>query len=238
MNLKLNRSENPVVAAPTKNTSFQQLVAEIIGTAFLLSAVVGSGIMGERLSGGNVAIALLANSLATGCALIVLILIFAPISGGHFNPAVTLSAVLDRKLSLTEAGLYILAQVLGAILGVLMAHLMFGYPLWTFSVHVREGWAQCFSEAVATFGLLAVIHGCRRYSTPIIAVAIGGYITSAYWFTSSTSFANPAVTLARAITDTFAGIRPNDVLPFVASQVVGAFTATLFFRWLLKERTS
>jgi len=213
----------------------RRFIAETLGTAFLLCAVVGSGIMGEKLADGNTALALLANSLATGVALTVLILVFVPLSGAYFNPVVTLSALLGKRLSICEAGLYLLAQISGAFLGVWAAHLMFGHPVWMVSHHIREGSAQWFSEWVATFGLLSVIHGCKRYSAPIIAFAVGGYITSAYWFTASTSFANPAVTCARAVTDTFTGIRPSDVLPFVTAQIVGAVSATFLFRWLDKE---
>ena len=213
----------------------RKFVAEALGTAFLLCVVVGSGIMGETLSEGNVAIALLANSLATGMGLIVLILIFSPISGAHFNPVVTLSALLGKKLALPTALLYFLFQIGGAFLGVWVAHLMFGKPVWMISQHVRSGWAQCFSEGIATFGLLSVILGCKKYSTPVIAIAVGSYIISAYWFTSSTSFANPAVTMARAVTDTFSGIRPNDVLGFIVAQILGASIAIYLFRWLEKE---
>ncbi|MBI3541298.1 MAG: aquaporin family protein [Deltaproteobacteria bacterium] len=213
----------------------RRFVAELIGTAFLLCAIVGSGIMGETLANGNVALALLANSLATGLALMGLILIFTPISGAHFNPLVTLSAVLEKKLAPNMAVSYLFAQVGGAFLGVWAAHLMFGHPVWVVSHHARAGVGQYFSEWLATFGLLAVIHGCKRYSPPVIAFAVGGYITSAYWFTASTSFANPAVTLARAVTDTFTGIRPSDVLPFVAAQIMGALSATFLFRWFWKE---
>lgn len=214
----------------------RRFFAELLGTAFLLCAVVGSGIMGEKLAGGNVALALLANSLATGAALIVLILIFAPISGAHFNPAVTLSMALAGHLSRFEVIAYLLAQIMGAFLGVWCAHLMFGYPILMVSQHAREGGSQWFSEWIATFGLLAVIHGCKRYSTPVIAFAVGGYITSAYWFTASTSFANPAVTIARATTNTFTGIRPADVPPFIIAQIFGAIAATFFFRWFVGDK--
>ncbi len=216
----------------------RRFVAELLGTAFLLCAVVGSGIMGEKLAGGNVALALLANSLATGAALIVLILIFAPISGAHFNPAVTLSMALEGRLSRIEVTTYLLAQIMGSFLGVWCAHLMFGHPILMISQHARGGASQWFSEWIATLGLLAVIHGCKRYSTPIIAFAVGGYITSAYWFTASTSFANPAVTIARATTNTFAGIRPADVLPFIIAQIFGAFVATCLFQWFEGDKKS
>jgi glycerol uptake facilitator-like aquaporin len=211
----------------------RRLVAEGLGTAFLLAAVVGSGIMGERLAAGNVALALLANSAATGAALFVLILTFGPISGAHFNPAVTLADAWLGGVSWREAPGYVSVQVLGAFAGVVVAHLMFGEPLLIASTKVRAGPAQLFSEFVATFGLLAVIWGCARQRTAMVALAVAAYIMGAYWFTASTSFANPAVTLARAATDTFAGIRPADAPPFVAVQVLGAFAATVLLRWLL-----
>lgn len=214
----------------------RHLASEALGTALLLCAVVGSGIMGEKLSGGNVAIALLANSLATGCALVALILVFAPLSGAHFNPVVTLSVAFSQNISKTF--LTILSQFAGALIGVWAAHFMFGLPLIEFSQHAREGWSQWFSEGLATFGLLSVIHGCKRYSTPVMALAVGGYIMAAYWFTSSTSFANPAVTLARAFTDTFAGIRPADVIPFILAQMTGAFLATFLFGWFDKKSSA
>jgi glycerol uptake facilitator-like aquaporin len=211
----------------------RRLVAEGLGTAFLLAAVVGSGIMGERLAGGNVALALLANSAATGAALFALILTFGPISGAHFNPAVTLPGAWLGGVPWRAAPGYIFVQVVGALAGVIVAHLMFGEPLLTASTKVRAGSAQVLSEFVATFGLVAVIWGCARQRTAAVALAVAAYITAAYWFTASTSFANPAVTLARAATDTFAGIRPADALPFFAAQVMGAFAATVLFRWLL-----
>ena len=216
----------------------RQLVSEGLGTACLLCAVVGSGIMGEQLAGGNLALVLLVNSLATGAVLACLILIFAPLSGAHFNPVVTLAAVLAGKLSRWEALFYFFVQVIGALLGVWTAHLMFGLPVWMVSHHPRSGSAQWLSESIATFGLVAVIHGCKRYSIPVLALAVGGYIAAAYWFTSSTSFANPAVTLARALTDTFVGIRPADVFPFVITQLLGGLAATLLFRWLAKTDAS
>jgi glycerol uptake facilitator-like aquaporin len=211
----------------------RRLVAEGLGTAFLLAAVVGSGIMGERLAGGNVALALLANSTATGAALFTLILTFGPVSGAHFNPAVTLADAWLGGLPWREAPGYIFAQVVGAFAGVVVAHLMFSEPLLAASTKARTGSAQVFSEFVATFGLVAVIWGCARQRTAAVALAVAAYIAAAYWFTASTSFANPAVTLARAATDTFAGIRPADALPFIAAQVLGAFAATVLFRWLL-----
>ena len=211
------------------------LVSECIGTAFLLTAVVGSGIMGDRLSGSNVAIALLANSVATGAALVVLILTFGPISGAHFNPVVSFADASQGGLSWPTATRYAVAQTFGAVIGVAVANLMFSEPIVAWSQHARAGWAQAFSEFVATFGLLAVIWSCSRRRTAVVPFAVGAYITAAYWFTSSTSFANPAVTLARTLTNTFTGIRPVDVLPFVAAQVVGATVATALFRWLVPQ---
>lgn len=218
----------------------RRVAAEALGTAFLLAAVVG-GIMGERLAGGNVAIALLANTLATGAALVALILAFGPISGAHFNPAVTLAEAWQGGVAWREAPAYLAAQVSGGFAGVAAAHLMFGQPLFFASHRVRSGYAQLFSEFVATFGLLAVIQGCARLRSSAVPFAVGAYITAAYWFTSSTSFANPAVTLARAASDTFAGIRPVDAPGFVAAQLAGALAATLLFRWLAppqQEKTS
>jgi len=213
-------------------TLARRTAAEAIGTALLLAAVVGSGIMGERLAGGNVAIALLANSLATGAALVALILAFGPISGAHFNPAVTLAQASRARISGREAAAFVLAQLAGAFAGVACAHLMFGEPLLSASTHARSGTAQAFSEGVATFGLVAVIFGCGRRPPSAAAFAVGTYITAAYWFTASTSFANPAVTLARAATDTFSGIRPADAPAFVAAQIAGAALATALFAWL------
>jgi glycerol uptake facilitator-like aquaporin len=211
----------------------RRLAAEGIGTALLLAAVVGSGIMGERLADGNVGIALLANTLATGAALVALILTFGPISGAHFNPAVTLAAAAQGVLSRREVLSYLSVQVLGAFAGVAAAHAMFGEPLYSPSTHARSGPAQAFSEFVATFGLLVTIAGCTRFQPRAIAFAVGAYITSAYWFTASTSFANPAVTLARACTDTFSGIRPIDVPAFLVVQLASVGAATVISRWLL-----
>ena len=211
----------------------RRLTAELVGTAFLLAAVVGSGIMGERLAGGNVAIALLANTIATGAALVALILAFGPISGGHFNPAVTLADAWQRGVRWRDVPAYIAAQIAGAFLGVVVAHLMFGAPILSASRHARSGGSQVFSEFVATAGLLCVIWGCARARASTVPFAVGAYITAAYWFTASTSFANPAVTLARSMTSTFSGIRPADAPGFIAAQLVGAFAATLLFRWLL-----
>lgn len=210
----------------------RRVVAEAVGTAFLLAAVVGSGIMGERLAGGNLAIALLANTIATGAALVCLILTLGPISGAHFNPAVTLADAWQGGLPWREAAAYVGAQVGGAFAGVAAAHVMFSQPVFFASRHVRSGGAQLFSEFVATFGLLSVIWGCVRFRSSAVPFAVGAYITAAYWFTASTSFANPAVTLARAASDTFAGIRPVDAPGFIVAQLIGAASATLLFGWL------
>jgi glycerol uptake facilitator-like aquaporin len=213
----------------------RRIVAEGLGTAFLLAAVIGSGIMGERLATGNVAIALLANTLATGAALVALILAFGPISGAHFNPAVTISDAWQGGLPWREVPAYIAAQIAGAFCGVAVAHLMFGLPVFFASHHARSGLAQVFSEFVASFGLLAVIWGCVRVRSQSVPFAVAAYIMAAYWFTSSNSFANPAVTLARAASDTFAGIRPVDAPGFILAQLAGAFAATALFRWLIPE---
>src|SRR5438552_12727201 len=211
----------------------RKLVAEALGTALLLATVVGSGIMGEQLAGGNVAIALLANTIATGAGLVALILTFGPVSGAHFNPAVTLADASQRGLAWRDVPVYLIAQVVGAFLGVAVAHVMFKQPAIFFaSHHERAGMAQLVSEFVATFGLLSVIWGVVRRRSAAVPFAVGAYITAAYWFTSSTSFANPAVTLARAASDTFAGIRPADAPGFIAAQLVGAAAATTLFRWL------
>jgi glycerol uptake facilitator-like aquaporin len=215
-------------------TLTRRLAAEALGTAFLLAIVIGSGIMGERLAGGNVAIALLGNTLATGAGLVVLILVFGPISGAHFNPAVTLAEAIRGQLRWSDASPYIVAQIAGAFAGVAAAHLMFEEPLFFASLHVRAGPAQWWSEFVATFGLLATILGCARNRPSAIPFAVGLYITAAYWFTSSTSFANPAVTLARAASDTFAGIRPVDAPMFIVAQLVGAVCAVWVFGWLFR----
>jgi glycerol uptake facilitator-like aquaporin len=216
-----------------RSTAARALAAEGVGTAMLLAAVVGSGIMGERLAGGNVAVALLANTLATGAALVALITTFGPISGAHFNPAVTLADASQGGLPWTVAAGYVVVQFTGAIGGVAVAHLMFDQPLLSLSTHVRSGASQVFSEFVATFGLLAVIWGVSRRRAAVVPFAVAAYITAAYWFTASTSFANPAVTVARAFTDTFAGIRPVDVPGFLTGQIAGAAAATVFFRWLV-----
>jgi glycerol uptake facilitator-like aquaporin len=207
--------------------------AECLGTALLLATVVGSGIMGEKLAGGNLAVALLANTIATGAGLVALILTFGPISGAHFNPAVTLADASQGGLPWQEVPLYIVAQVLGAFGGVAVAHVMFEKQVFFASTHDRSGLAQMVSEFVATFGLLSVIWGCVRRRPNAVPFAVGAYITAAYWFTSSTSFANPAVTLARAASDTFAGIRPADVPGFIVAQLLGAAAATGLFRLLV-----
>ncbi|WP_437587522.1 aquaporin [Sorangium sp. So ce1000] len=218
---------------PPRADLTRRAVAEALGTALLLATVVGSGIMAERLAGGNVAIALLANTIATGAALVALLLTFGAISGAHFNPAVTLADASQGGLPWREVPAYILAQVAGAFAGVAVAHVMFGEVLFSASQHERSGVAQMVSEFVATFGLLAVIWGSVRRRAESVPFAVGAYITAAYWFTSSTSFANPAVTLARAASDTFAGIRPADAPGFIVAQVAGAAAATLAFRWLV-----
>jgi len=212
----------------------RRATAEGVGTAMLLAAVVGSGIMGDRLAGGNVAIALLANTVATGAALVALILTFGPVSGAHFNPAVTIADATLGGIAWREVPVYIAAQIAGAFGGVATADLMFGLPIFFASHHERSGPAQLFSEFVSTFGLLAVIWGCsRRRSSAAVPFAVGAYITAAYWFTASTSFANPAVTIARAASDTFAGIRPADVPGFIVAQMAGAMAATWLFHWLV-----
>jgi glycerol uptake facilitator-like aquaporin len=215
------------------NATFRRVTSEFLGTGILVATVVGSGIMGERLAGGNVAIALLANTIATGAALVALILTFGPISGAHFNPAVSIADAIEKGMSWTLAACYIPAPCLGAVVGAIVAHLMFGLPAVSVSHHVRSGNAQTFSEFVATFGLLSVIWGCSRRRSEMVAFAVGAYIAAAYWFTASTSFANPAVTIGRCLSDTFAGIRPTDVPSFILAQLCGAVTATFLFRWLV-----
>jgi glycerol uptake facilitator-like aquaporin len=211
----------------------RRVAAEALGTAMLLAAVVGSGIMGERLSGGNVAVALLANTSAAGAALVALILTFGSISGAHFNPAVTLADASQGGIAWRDVPAYIVAQVVGAFVGVASANVMFDLPVFFASRHERHGAALVFSEFVATFGLLAVIWGCARLRSQAVPFAVAAYIIAAAWFTSSTSFANPAVTLARSASDTFAGIRLNDAPAFIAAQLLGAGAATAFFRWLI-----
>jgi glycerol uptake facilitator-like aquaporin/protein-tyrosine-phosphatase len=211
----------------------KRATAEFMGTCFLVAGVVGSGIMAERLSGGSVALALLANTLATGAILVALILAFGSISGAHFNPAVTLADALEHGIPWREVPAYTAAQLCGGFTGSAVANLMFGLPLFSISEHARSGPAQVLSEFVATFGLMAVIWGCSRLRAGAVPFAVGAYITAAYWFTSSTSFANPAVTLARTVSNTFSGIRPADAPAFIAAQLTGAITATLLFRWLI-----
>ena len=215
----------------------RRTVAEWLGTAFLLAAVVGSGIMAERLASGNAALALLCNTIPTGAILVVLILIFGPISGAHFNPAVTLAVASRGKLPWAIAGLYIMTQIVGAIVGVYAAHLMFELPVFQFSLTQRTGAGQWLAEAVATFGLLLTIFGCVARTPAATPYAVGLYITSAYWFTASTSFANPAVTIARSLSNTFAGIASNGVLPFISAQLLGAAGAALLASWLWKQET-
>jgi len=214
----------------------RRALAEALGTGFLVTAVVGSGIMAERLAAGNMALALLANTIATGAALLALILAFGPFSGAHFNPAVSLSMALGRRIPFYDASAYIGAQFGGAVLGTLLAHIMFAVPLVTLSHHQRAGLPQLAAEFIATFGLLIVIFGCLRAQSSISGVA--AYITSAYWFTSSTSFANPAVTIARSLTDTFTGIRPVDVPGFIVAQILGSLAATVFCSRLLPARAA
>ena len=211
----------------------RQLAAEALGTALLLAIVVGSGIMGERLAGGNVAIALLGNTLATGAGLVVLITVFGPISGAHFNPAVTLVMALRREISARLAAAYVAAQVAGAVLGVWAAHAMFAEPIWQISTKLRDGPAQAWSEVVATFGLVVTILGVSRARAEFTPVAVGLYITAAYWFTASTSFGNPAVTVARSLSNTFAGIAPSSAPAFIAAQIAGALAALGVMGWLL-----
>jgi glycerol uptake facilitator-like aquaporin len=211
----------------------KRIVAEALGTGLLVSAVIGSGIMGERLAGGNVAIALLANTIATGAALVALILTFGPISGAHFNPAITIADAIEHGLPWRETPMYVMAQCVGGVIGTAVAHLMFGLGFYSLSSHPRHGWPIVFSEFVATFGLLSVVWGCSRLRSTLVPFAVASYITAAYWFTASTSFANPAVTIARCLSDTFAGIKPADVPMFIVAQVVGAIMATTLFRWLV-----
>ncbi|HEY2243098.1 MAG TPA: MIP/aquaporin family protein [Xanthobacteraceae bacterium] len=215
-----------------KSSLGQRTVAEFLGTAFLLAAVVGSGIMAARLAGGNAALALLCNTIATGAILTVLILTFGPVSGAHFNPAVSLAAALRGDMSASSTALYIGAQLTGAVLGVWAAHLMFELPVLQISLTSRAGVGQWLAEAIATFGLLLTILGCSARNSAAIPYAVGLYITSAYWFTASTSFANPAVTIARSLSDTFAGIAPAGVIAFIAAQLLGMLAAVALGRWL------
>jgi glycerol uptake facilitator-like aquaporin len=213
----------------------QRAASETLGTAFLLATVIGSGIMAQRLSGGNDALALLCNTLPTGAILTVLILILGPVSGAHFNPAVSLAFGFRGAISWPTVGLYLFAQLCGAVIGVWAAHLMFELPVWQLSTHIRTGSGQWLAEAVATFGLLLTIFGCVAKSPAAVAYAVGLYITAAYWFTASTSFANPAVTLARSLSDTFAGIAPAGVAAFVGAQMAGMLAAVLLGRWLWRS---
>jgi glycerol uptake facilitator-like aquaporin len=215
----------------------RRIFAEWLGTAFLLATIIGSGIMAERLAGGNAALALLGNTIPTGCILIVLILIFAPISGAHFNPAVSLAFALRGELPWSIAGGYIVAQIIGAVAGVWAAHLMFELPVWQLSATSRAGAGQWFAEAIATFGLLLTIFGCVARTSAAIPYAVGLYITAAYWFTASTSFANPAVTIARSLSDTFAGIAPAGAPAFIVAQLVGMGVAVLVGRWLWAKQS-
>jgi glycerol uptake facilitator-like aquaporin len=210
----------------------KRLTAEALGTAFLLAGVVGSGIMAERLSLGNAAIALLANTLATGGVLLCLIAALGPISGAHLNPAVSIADAMRGGLKWKEVPAYVVVQIAGALAGVAAANTMFGLPLFFASHHARSGPAEWFSEFVATFGLLLVIWGCVRFKSALVPFAVASYIVGAYWFTASTSFANPAVTIARSLSDTFAGIRPQDAPAFIAAQLLGAICATFLFKWL------
>jgi glycerol uptake facilitator-like aquaporin len=216
--------------------SFERRVfCEGLGTAFLLAAVVGSGIMAQRLSGGNAALALLGNTLPTGAILAVLILVFGPLSGAHLNPAVSVALAIRRTLPWLDTAAYIAAQIGGGLLGVWIAHLMFDLPLWQVSATTRTGAGQWLAEFVATFGLLLTIFGCAARTPAAIPYAVGLYITAAYWFTASTSFANPAVTIARGLSDTFAGIAPAGIIPFIAAQLAGMLAAVVLGRWLWKQ---
>lgn len=223
------------MASPSLSSSLRRLFSEALGTFFLLATVVGSGIMAETLAGGNVALALLGNTIPTGAILVVLILVFGPISGAHFNPAVTLTFLLRKEIDEVEAGLFVLFQVLGGIAGVMAAHAMFDVSIFQTSTHARTGGAQWFAEFIATFGLVMAILGTLRHRPEAVPYAVGLYITAAYWFTSSTSFANPAVTLARGLTESFSGIAPVHVPMFVAAQIVGALAATLVMAWFEKS---
>jgi glycerol uptake facilitator-like aquaporin len=215
---------------------YKRGVCEALGTGLLVAAVVGSGIMGEHLASGNMAIALLANTIATGAALAALILTFGSLSGAHFNPAVSLALALRGLMPWPEVPFYVIAQFAGGVLGTILAHLMFGHEWYSVSVHQRSGLPQLLSEFVAAFGLLCVIWGCLKVRSALATpIAVASYIVAAYWFTASTSFANPAVTVARSITDTFSGIRPVDVPGFIFAQILGALAATLLFGWLDKE---
>ena len=216
----------------------QRMFCEWLGTAFLLAAIVGSGIMAQKLAGGNIALALLCNTLATGAMLAVLILVFGPLSGAHFNPVVSLAFALRGEIPRSTAMLYVVAQICGGLVGVWAAHLMFELPVWQLSITARTGPGQWLAEAVATFGLVLTIFGCLARSSPAVPYAVGLYITSAYWFTASTSFANPAVTIARSLSDTFAGIAPGGVAAFIAAQLAGMLAAVSTSRWLWHEASA
>ena len=216
-------------------TLARRVVAEVLGTSFLLAAVVGSGIMAERLAGADTALALLANTIATGAALLALILTFGPVSGAHFNPIVSLSSLLGRELNWKVFALYGCAQIAGAIVGVMLANTMFSLPVISFSRHARGGVEQLLSEFVASFGLVMVIAGVARQRSNAVAFAVAAYISAACWFTPSTSFANPAVTIGRSLSDTFTGIAPSNVVGFVLAQILGGVTATVLFRWLIPK---
>ncbi len=216
----------------------RKATAEFLGTAFLLAVIVGSGIMGEKLANGNDAVALLANSIATGAGLIFLILSFGGISGAHFNPAISLTEVFRGNLSWQECFIYILSQIAGAFFGVGIANLMFDFPVYFASTKIRAGSPQFLSEFVATFGLIAIIRAGVKFNPNLVFLMVASYITAAYWFTASTSFANPAVTLARSATNTFAGINAANVPMFIVAQLLGAFSATFVFNWLLDEKTN
>ena len=219
------------------NNMLRKLFAECLGSLFLLATVVGSGIMAERLSGGNDAITLLGNTIPTGAILVVLILIFGPISGAHFNPAVTLAFAIRKEISPLESVQYVVVQIIGAVLGVIIAHIMFDNPLFNPSTHARTGTGQWTGEFVATFGLVATILGCLKTRPEAIPYAVGLFITAGYWFTSSTSFANPAVTIARGMTNTFSGIAPTHIAAFILVQLLAAIVATLIFQWLYTEES-
>lgn len=232
---RVEAGERPAVAGPGFDLP-RRLAAEALGTALLLAIVVGSGIMGERLAGGNVAIALLANAIATGAGLTVLILMFGPVSGAHFNPAVTLAFLMRREIEARHAAAYIAVQIVAAVVGVFLAHLMFDEAVLQTSSKARTGGGQWLAEIIAAFGLIATILFTLRSRPGAVAYAVGLYITAAYWFTASTSFANPAVTIGRTLTDSFSGIRPADAPAFIVAQVLGAVLATLIFAWVWKRR--
>jgi glycerol uptake facilitator-like aquaporin len=220
----------------TSGPSTHRAVAEFVGTAFLLMSVVGSGIMAENLSAGNNALALLGNTLPTGAMLVVLILIFGPISGAHFNPIVSLAFAIRGQLSSKELIIFVFAQIVGALIGVWIAHGMFDLPLIQASMKARTGSGQWLAETIATLGLIMTIFGCLKTRSQAIPLAVGLYIVAAYWFTASTSFANPAVTLARSLTNTFSGIAPNDVAGFIIAQLIGGILGTYFVKWMWSEK--